>query len=563
MSAGHDEDAATGDVGAARDDTPSATPPLPRDERPLIAGRYRVVAGDHREEQGIDVTDGAPVLVWPSPPEWTNARFVEQERAESTARIASSLGSPWVLPVRLWTPRVVFTAPPPAVRPAEPLALADAVDCLLQFCDVLARAHAAGFAGLGADLHDVRVHREGDAWRITVVLPHLPPRGRRSHADLPPYTLSPVEGDLWTAVSFFRDLLLGREPEPLHLFREELPPLPRLPDVRLRAALAALLGEQPPPPPDRPSVFFGKQPPPVREAPPPPIPDAASLAERVLHLARDPAEWQSRVAALPRVATVAPAPRDWDRLVELGSAELAARRASHRNYVAYPLAAAYHQRGCAAFARGDLEGAMRDVEQAISIDRWARYLVTRGVLRAALGDHEGAFADHDEAVSVAESTTPPAGTEVYEWSPPCDPREPIRARYARGVARHRRGDVAGAVEDLHAAIQSMDVLLEEARKREAPPDAILASLENAVRRAFTTVARARLRALAGSTGSLEVSTGPQGAPDPEQTALRWKLARNLLAQGRAAEARAEADGIVALSPGDAQVKKRYERLFPS
>ncbi len=367
-----------------------------------------------------------------------------------------------------------------------------------------------GSWGSAPILHDVRVHREEGTWRITVVLPHLPPRGRSSHADMPPWTLTPVRRDLWTAVSFFRDLLIGRHPEPHHFFNDAPPPLPPFGDDDAQAALWAILPDERVQPTAeellaaakqvtpfaaraiaiKEALAAAKQPAPAPRRTVPPAADAASLAASVLHLARDPADWQSRVATMPRVSSVVVAPRDWDRLIELGTSELATCPERDRNYVVYPLAAAYHQRGCAAYARGDSDAAMRDVEQALSVDRWARYLVTRGVLRAARGDHEGALSDYDEAVTLADAKEPPEGVDAYLWSAP-DPRDPARAHYARGVARHRKGDVAGASEDLQVAAHILDGLLRDLRQLKLDPDASLVTLETNVRRALATVQRAR------------------------------------------------------------------------
>lgn len=312
-----------------------ANPPPPSPAPELIVGRYRVtsdiVPGEHRrEEQGIDTSNGAPVLLRPAAPRGLNEEgFVTREKIETTARIVASIGGPWLLPVLLATPRVVYAAPPAATRPDIPLATADAVECLLQLCDVLARLHAAGIVGIDVDVPNLRVDRREGAWRIAVVLPPLSPR---SH---------------------------------------------------------------------------------------------------------------------------------W---------------------------AAYHQRAVVALGRGDHEAAARDLEQAISLDPWARHLVTRGVLRASRGDHEGALSDYEAAVAAADaeerrsaSSSPTDGFFDEDRRGP-DLREAARAHYARGVARHRKGDEKGAKEDIQSALDCIEALRRRRLTHGSPPDASLDALESVARR---------------------------------------------------------------------------------
>lgn len=273
----------------------------------------------------------------------------------------------------------------------------------------------------------------------------------------------------------------------------------------------------------------------------------ASLADLVLPLCRDPGDWHPRVAAMPRVAAVRER-RDWDRLIGLGEEERAAGRRPDNPYVCYPLAAAYHQRACAAYARGDRDAALCDVERALSLDRWPRYLVTRGVLRAALGDPEGACSDYDVAVSLARAPAPPESEAArdpdlvspWEW-PGAEPVEGARAHYARGVARYWKGDVAGAREDLEEALQAIMIASQEGFSAASSPE--LSDLEIRVRRALVPVYRDLFRAA------------------PSEPQWRWALARTLLALGREEEARAEADRILAQSPGDARARRRHERMF--
>lgn len=512
-------------------------------EQPLIGGRYRILppaAPDPTaallpadQERGIDVESGAPVLVYPLQSKWAVGKLLAQEKNETTARLASTLDSPWLLPVLLSTPRVVFAVPPPATRPAAPLSLPEAVECLLQLCDVLSRAHAAGIVGVGADIHDVRVHSENGAWRITVVLPHLPPRGRSSHADLPPYTLTPVRRDLWTAVSFFLHLLAGHAPEANDRFRDPEPPLPPFGDDAAHALLSALLSDQ--------ETIPG-------------IPDVASLAERMRPLARVPSDWQSRVAAMPRVTSVS-TPHDWDRLIELGEAERLTCEDTRLAYVTYPLAAAYHQRALVARARGDLDAAVRDLDKAVSVDTCARYYVTRGVVRAARGDHEGALSDYEVAVVAADAKEPTDGVSEWAWQPP-HPLERARARYARGVARYSKGDLPGACDDLQSALHTTRVLAGPPPANPgwpAPPwpaPERVREVETLARRAFVAVLRAMF---AGGPEAFRAA--------PETSRWRWALPWNLRALGRAAEARAEADRVLAAFQDDARERRLHAHVL--
>lgn len=365
------------------------------------------------------------------------AAFVAEEEVETAALAAMRARSPWLATVLSAQREVTWADPPVAARPTEPLALADAATCAAQLCDAVARLHAEGWAGLGTAPADVRVTRDEDGWRATLVVPHLPHEGRTGYAASWAWyrrAESATTTDLAAVVGFFRDLLEGYVPEPLRWFRapmdyvdRALPPF--APDA-VRATLAAVLAGE------------------TREALPA---DAASLALVFGELTRDPEAWRARVATMPR-ARPRVAHHDWVRLTELGERELAARPGDA--YVILPLAAGWHQRACEAFAEGRLEAAARCVTRALALDPWCRYHVTRGAIREARGDLAGAVADFTEGFDSIRRMAPPDAEEPWWWSVPSVPEAPAevaRALYARGVTRYRLGDPAGARDDLREA----------------------------------------------------------------------------------------------------------------
>lgn len=464
----------------------------------------------------------APRVERPSDkPRGWGARFVEREAIETAARVAMSIESPWLLPVVSASP-VVYAGSIEGARPDAPLAVADAVECLLQLCDVLARAHAAGWVGLAVDSHDVRVFRDGNGWRVSVVIPHPPTRGRYAHADW--MRASPVRGDLCTAVLFLRDLVVGHVPEPFVMWgdgtgyaRAVLPPLG---DEGVRARLERLRDD-------------GDE--------TPSITDAASLAEAVLPLARDPEAWRAKIDAMPRRAPTA-LRRDWDRLVALGEAELAER--PRDAYVVLPLAAAWHQRACAAFARGDSAAALADLDRCLALDRWCRYLVTRGTVREAGGDLRGALEDFSEAVDSVRLHGPwnhddDLNLSSSHWLSEDGfsagaSEDGARALYARGVTRYRLGDVDGACDDLtDAASNAYDPSHGDGSARFAFADLI--------DRALVTVLRAR------------IARGHEDDRPPLVEALR--------ALGRRDEALVEARLVLASRPDDERLRRRYRKRF--
>jgi tetratricopeptide (TPR) repeat protein len=451
-------------------------------------------------------------------PAWA-AAFLDQEAVETAARVAMSIDSPWITRVRSATP-VVYEGNWRAERPSEPLAVPDAIECALQLCDALARLHAAGWTGLGVDLHDVCVHRDGGAWRVRVVVPHLAPRGRFSYAHLW-HDLAPVRRDLCAVMAFLRDLLAGHTPAALAMWGDgyayERLAFLALDDANARDLLDALF-----------AVMA------TREAHAAFV-DAASLAATLRPLARDPEAWGARIDAMPRGGPTA-LRRDWSRLIELGEAELATR--PNDPYVVLPLAAAWHQRACAHFAHGDLDAAGRDLERCLALDPWCRYLTTRGTLRCARGDLPGALVDFTRAIDKlrirrVDDVGSEAEFHVSPWNQGATD-EGRRTLYARGVTRYRLGDLDGALLDLDDARRiTWDTSTEGAET--------LPEFRRMLAQALVTVLRARRAA------GVDID--------------RWDLVDELLACDRRDEALTEARAAIAAQPDDAKLVKRFRRRF--
>jgi tetratricopeptide (TPR) repeat protein len=474
-------------------------------------------------------------LRFPRPEEPTDrfsAAFVRREAAETAARIAQGVESPWIVPIHAAIP-VIYGAPLTASRPSVPIPLADAATCALQVCDVLARLHAAGWVGLGSDAQDIRVLWEGGAWRASVLVPHLPPLGRTAYADLWYDERDPVNRDLRSVVAFLRDLLDGHVPEPIGYWgagREyagrPLAALPSSVDATLRGMLAV---------PDPNNLLF---------VPPPAPEDAVALGQLLAPLSHDPDGWRARLAALSRARPRA-LRRDWDRLVALGERELRERPGDA--YVTLPFARALHQRACRSFAAGDLNAAERDLERCLAVDPWYRYRVTRASFLEARGDLAGALAELDDVIrslrrpevehKEEDLGNPLRGWVNLDWDGGFSAaREASRALYARGVIRYRRGDLDSARADLDEAV-AVDSMCSFCHPNRTPSD-----LGVRHHQALATVLRA------------QVARG--------DTAARPLLVKVLLACGRDDEARALAAVLLADHPDDATLRRRFSRWFP-
>ena len=94
----------------------------------------------------------------------------------------------------------------------------------------------------------------------------------------------------------------------------------------------------------------------------------------------------------------------------------------------------YNNRGVARKAKGDLDGAIKDYNEAIRIKPdYADPYSNRGNVRYAKGDLDGAIKDYNEAIRIK-----PDYTSAY---------------YNRGTARSDKGDLDGAIKDYTEAIR--------------------------------------------------------------------------------------------------------------
>lgn len=170
--------------------------------------------------------------------------------------------------------------------------------------------------------------------------------------------------------------------------------------------------------------------------------------------------------ALERVRTIAPLPQrprpllDLERGIENGERDL---RLLHRlperqrPFVVWPLAAAYHHRGCVAWEREDREAARRDVAHAIELDPHARYLTTAALFAERSGELELAAELHDRAASAIQPEIVPGPHRIAVHSDVDDPpwiaaRDAARTLHARGVFHAKNGRLAEALADLEASI---------------------------------------------------------------------------------------------------------------
>jgi Flp pilus assembly protein TadD len=280
--------------------------------------------------------------------------------------------------------------------------------------------------------------------------------------------------------------------------------------------------------------------------------------------------------------------RNWDRIIADGEARLPA--AAHREYIAMPLGVAYHQRGSRAFAAGDLAAALRDVERAAALDPWfLRYHTTRAVVLDALGRDEEAFEAVDAFLTLMDAEAR-KGHAIVRWQTSkglwaeVEPLEAEVREAARRVLPALR-DVDDAEVDLRILSFTHEMGLHAMRGGAQPngdparAHATRGTLalragrldlaEADLRRAMALQSNAfhahclgaALYARGDAAGAAEVEARSV-AMEPRNTRYRWALVMSLRRLGRAREARAQAEEILALEPAVPAHRERFARLFP-
>lgn len=379
----------------------------------LVAGRFELTHWEKfRAHRGVDRQTGATVLL----PRAVLAGFLDLEAMRVMAEVARDLGDARVAAV-LHVDPVVLEGPPgefPKLRAAS------WVDAAIELADVVG---ALGRAGVLADCTDAWVVGGDDELSVRLPAPTVAPGLHFRPHDWPPMT---------SVAAWLRDRL-GR----WSCVRGFVP-------RALKEAVRRL-------PSHDPGAFV------------------AALAEHATPRGVE------RARTLEPFAGPARPPIDFDRAIASGERELREVGADphRRPYVALPLAAALHHRGCVAWARGDRDAAVADVDRALALDPHARYLTTRALFAEALGDEPGAASFHDRAVAAIQSPEIVHGIALLEPGadpPPRAARDAARTLHARGVARARRGDLEAAERDLEAALTSrwssaIAAALESVRRR--------------------------------------------------------------------------------------------------
>jgi hypothetical protein len=419
----------------------------------LILGRRNIKPGllptDGLWLHGSDRQSGARVLIHPRsyPHTWT-----DDLATEAVARTVQSLALPYTVPVLHVGPGIVFAEPPPA-RPWPSLGIEAAATCALQACEVVAHLRARGCGSMGFGPSHLRLVEKDGHWQIRWLVPgfeavdlyealakdHDRERGYpRSQG-----SIGPIERDIWLIASFFFSLLAADHPA-----GETLGPAPREAFRTLRR-----IREEGP-------VAAG-------------IEDGASLAGIFAVLACVPS---TRIEGFPVVRALSRVFPDWNVVIADGE-EFLKSDPRHRNedHVKLPLATAYHQRASRAWARGEREAALADVDRALELDDHAPYHTTRAVLLDALNRRDEALA------AIAMAFTMDAGAKERGFWTPDEQAAREKARNAERARAHlTRGLLAlraGSLDEAEADVRRAD---------ELAPSALST-------RALAAVARARAR----------------------------------------------------------------------
>lgn len=435
-------------------------------------------------------------------------RWADDLWIEAIARHVAAAG--WsTVPIVHVGPGVVFAEPPPVGRPRLPPAQAAA--CALAACEVVAGLHAMGCGGQGgsnrADLpmpldfgpHNLRLSQGTDGWSIAWIVPSssnlwiLEPE-RRGVANDP----DPVAHDLARLADFYLSLAPRRPGHP--------PAVDALRRIRAGQPICR---------------------------------DVAALARLLLTFVADPGAWEARVAALPVVTALPPPALDWDLVIADGERRLPRLVPRQRDYTAFPLAAAYHQRATSATPRAP-DVALRDIDRALELDPIAPYHTTRAVLLDRLGRRDDARAAIAAAFARPELTPAPrVAGEVITVAPrwlSLDDRERARSHATRGTIARRDGDLALAERDLRRAF-------------ELAPTAAHAH-------ALAAVHYAR-----GELDSAAALEGRAVELEPASACYRWDLVISLIRLGRRDEALLHARKVLAVESFDPTRRARLQALL--
>ncbi|UQA59369.1 heme biosynthesis HemY N-terminal domain-containing protein [Polyangium aurulentum] len=376
---------------------------------------------------GVDERTGARVKIHPRVDTHT---WVKDLATEAVARRVQALASPYTVPVLHVGPGVVFAEPPP-VRPRPSMGIDVAASCAFQACEVTARLHERGCGSLGFGPSHLRLVEEGGEWQIRWLIPGVADldlldalelaKDRVAERNHPrwDWKIDPIQHDLWQLAFFFFSLL----------------------------AADALRGEDLDP--DRGKALRGLTR--IRDEGPKAIGfhDAAAMAHLFAVLAGLPA---TRVEELPSVCALPRLYPDWDEVIAEGEALLGSE-SRHLVYIRLPLAVAYHQRASRAWARGDLEAALVDVDRALALDDHAPYHTTRAVLLDAL--LRGAEARAAIAAAFEADARPKTTWNQWEEEDPGENAARARAHLTRGLFALRDGALAQAEADLRRS-QALD-----------------------------------------------------------------------------------------------------------
>jgi Flp pilus assembly protein TadD len=448
----------------------------------------------------IDIRTGAPVVVSPRgyPYQWA-----DDQDTEALARRVMALQLPSIVPVLHVGPGVVHAAPPPAA-PRPILPVAEAAECALAVCEVVAHLHALGCTDLSFGPSHLRMVWRAGKWQIAWLIPTV-------------NTLAMLDATTMPAADI--DALSDDDPSD-----QPGDPVVIADQRRIVRFFLARLGRTRPP--EHPAITA------LRRGS---CPDVAALARMFVPLLADPTPWIARIARLPQVRVVSQPPRDWDAIIADGEA---AHTDRSDESVALALATAYHQRACRSFAAGSLQAALQDVDRALALGPYIPYRTTRALILDRLGEAAQARADIARALLAAPAVPARRDDEAtYDLGDdPLSPVEHARALATRGLFALHDGDLAAAERDLRDALA-------------LHPTAAYAHALGA--------ALYRRGDIAGAAG-VEARSVELAPDDPRH---RWALIVSLLRLGRDDEAQDHAIEILRRAPDDPAHRARFARLF--